>query len=194
MSYILDALNKAEKDRQQNTPDLTETQHRTTSPPAPEKNNKIWLLGLVFIALLGATWLVLSPKEGIVPMIQKTPQDAQPTAHITPITSPKPVVAEVIKPVGTAKLVPNHSVEKNMPNIMGLDENIRRQLPSIQISAHVFGENASKRMVIINNRVFHEGDYITEQLQLLNITQQGIVLKFDSETFTMNIKDKWPPY
>lgn len=194
MSYILDALNKAEKDRQQNTPDLTERQHRTTSPTTPEKNNKIWILGLVFMVVLWVMWFVFSPEETIAPVIQTTPQAAQPTAHITTIPSPKPIVAEVIKPVETAKLVPNHSVEENMPNIMGLDENIRRQLPSIQISAHVFGENADKRMVIINNKVLHEGDYLGEQLQLTAITQNGIILNFQGEPLTMHIKDKWPPY
>ncbi|MDQ6981353.1 MAG: general secretion pathway protein GspB [Ghiorsea sp.] len=185
MSYILDALNKAEKDRQQNTPDLTETQYRTTTLPAPKKNNKTWLLGLVFITLLWAVWFIFNPQETSLPVIQETPQAARPT----PITQPRPIVEAVIKPAEMTK-----PIEKNIPNIMGLDESIRHQLPPIQISAHIYSDDVKKRLVIINDQVKHEQQYVGEQLQLIHITPHGIQLQYKNTLFSMSVKDQWPSY
>jgi hypothetical protein len=73
-----------------------------------------------------------------------------------------------------------------------LDKSVRAQLPPIIISAHVYSDNPKKRMVIINNKVVHEGAYISDKLYLKRIDPQGITLSFAGTWFTMKVKDVWP--
>lgn len=67
-----------------------------------------------------------------------------------------------------------------------------KSLPAITISAHIYNALASKRMVIINDKVLHENKYISENLLLKNITQHGVELEFDGISFSMTAFDAWP--
>ena len=108
------------------------------------------------------------------------------------------IQAKVVEPQPTQKIEKKdvfvQEKVKTIPNIMALDSALRNQLPPIVISAHVYSEEASKRMVIINNQVKHEQQYIGEQLQLTHITPQGIQLQYQGTAFTMKVKDQWPLY
>ncbi len=190
MSYILDALNKADKERKQSVIPASET--IATHAPATQ-SNMTWFVALIIFAFIILLWFVFQSQETVKPVIATTPSTPTPT----PI-KPKPIPS---KPAATAQTTttftsvePQEIKEKPQPtpNIMGLDESIRNRLPAINISAHVFSQDATKRMVIINNQVVHEGDYIAADLKLSTIQQHGIELNFESEPFTMKVKDKWP--
>ncbi len=187
MSYILDALNKADKDRQQQTPAQMPTipNHETTYIQKTSRK-KLWLLLFVIILLSLALWLVMHDEE------TSTTQAISPKiAHlITPIPQP------LIHPETTTppQVQIQAKIKETIPNIMGLKKGIQSQLPPINISAHVYSADVSKRMVIINNQVKHEQQYIGEQLQLTHITPQGIQLQYQGTVFMMSVKDQWPPY
>ncbi|WP_038247295.1 general secretion pathway protein GspB [Ghiorsea bivora] len=192
MSYILDALNKAEKDRQQQTPTSIPTVSAQNNIP-PQGKGKYGLyfimIGLGFLML----WIFLNQKE-TPPQQVITPQENHVTAPKTePTTQIKAVKSQ---PTQYIKKDPNPVQKKikTIPNIMALDTTLRNQLPPITISAHVYSEETSKRMVIINNQVRHEQEYIAEQLQLTHITPHGIELQYQGTSFTMKVKDQWPPY
>ena len=192
MSYILDALNKAEKDRQQQplTPAPTVS---TQGEPALQTRGKYGLYFIIVALVLLIFWVLLNKSE--TPLKQTViPQKEQ-------VTSPKaePTIQDkVVKPQPTQEIEKKdvfvQEKAKTISNIMALDSALRNQLPSIVISAHVYSEEASKRMVIINNQVKHEQQYIGEQLQLTHITPQGIQLQYQGTAFTMKVKDRWPLY
>ncbi len=197
MSYILDALNKADKERkQQQTPD---------NVAAPKSNNiqptsYVWLYVMVVILLvLIIAWLTSrnSQEETVLTTIP-APQAAKvipPTPkHVETKKSSPPQPTEMpTPPVHQEKAVAS-KVSEVIPPILGLDQNIRDQLPRIQISAHIYSDNQQKRMVIINDRVLHEGDYLAENLILNRIKPDGLELKWKDQPFTMRVKDTWPPY
>ena len=188
MSYILDALNKAEKDRQRQAPSpIPVMPNDKTSSPHQKSTSKRNLF-MVTIALLPLIlWIVLSHEEEIPSKQGPLSQQAQ---VITPASEPTTQAKEIVP-----QLVQNTPVKAEIiiPNIMALDSELRNQLPPIAISAHVYSEKAKKRMVIINNQVKHEQQYIGENLQLTHITPQGIQLQYKNTAFTMRVRDQWPP-
>jgi len=192
MSYILDALNKAEKDRQQQPP--TSIPPAATQEDTPPQTRRKYGTYVIISALVLLMLGVLFNKSE-VPLQQTTiPQKNQATPPKV-----KPVMqTNVVKPQPTHEIKSDtHTIQqevKTIPNIMALDSALRNQLPPIVISAHVYSEEASKRMVIINNQVKHEQQYIGEQLQLTHITAQGIQLQYKNTTFTMKVQDQWPQH
>ena len=160
-----------------------------TSSPHQKKTAKRGLF-MVTIALLPLIlWVILSHKEAITPKQVPISQQAQ---VITPTSEPTTQAKEIVP-----QLVKNTPVKAEIviiPNIMALDSELRNQLPPITISAHVYSEKAKKRMVIINNQVKHEQQYIGENLQLTHITAQGIQLQYKNTAFTMRVKDQWSPF
>jgi len=190
MSYILDALNKADKERKQSATPTTETM--MTAKPTTQ-SNVVWFVALIIIVCIVALWFVFQSQEATKPIASAVSSAPTPT----PI-KPKPIPSKPAATVQTAttftSVEPQDIKEEPqpIPNIMGLDETIRNRLPAINISAHVFSQDATKRMVIINNQVVHEGDYIAADLKLSTIQQHGLELNFEGNTFTMRVKDKWP--
>ena len=192
MSYILDALNKAEKDRKQQ-PSTSVPPVSTQGEATPKTRGKYGLYFITVALVLFMLWVLLNKSE--TPSQQTViPQKSQ---VIIPKVEAR-IQAQVVKPQPTQKIEKKdvfvQEKVKTIPNIMGLDSALRNQLPPIVISAHVYSEEASKRMVIINNQVKHEQQYIGEQLQLTHITPQGIQLQYQSTAFMMKVKDRWPIY
>jgi len=190
MSYILDALNKAEKDRLQQ-PSTSVPSVSAQGETAPQTRGKYGLYFIIAALVLLMLWVLLNKSE--------TPSQQTVIPQKSQVIIPKveaTIQAKVVKPQPTQE-IENIFVQekvKTIPNIMALDSALRNQLPSIVISAHIYSEEASKRMVIINNQVKHEQQYIGEQLQLTHITPQGIQLQYKNTSFTMKVKDQWSAY
>ncbi|PCI01749.1 MAG: hypothetical protein COB79_03555 [Zetaproteobacteria bacterium] len=190
MSYILDALNKADKERKQSATPASETIIATK--PATQ-SNVVWFVALIIIVCIVALWFVFQSQEATKPIASAVSSAPTPTP-IKPKSIPSKPAATVQTTTTFTPAAPQ-DIKKEpqpIPNIMGLDETIRNRLPAINISAHVFSQDATKRMVIINNQVVHEGDYIAADLKLSTIQQHGLELNFEGNTFTMRVKDKWP--
>jgi len=190
MSYILDALNKAEKDRQQQVASPIPTiPNDKTTPPHQRSADKRGLFMVIITLLLLILWVVLNNEE--------TPSKQATISQKTQTIPPKLesfVQAKEIVPQLVQKVAPMKTETKIIPNIMALNSGLRNQLPPIVISAHVYSEKAKRRMVIINNQVKHEQQYIGANLQLTHITPQGIQLLYKNTAFTMRVKDQWSQY
>jgi len=193
MSYILDALNKADKERKQSETPASKTIIAVEPTAQP---NTAWLMALLVIGLLIILWFVFQPKETVKTVAPTVATIAPMQTRLKP--KPKPTKREsTVQITSTFTSIKPQEIQEEpraIPNIMGLDQDIRNRLPAISISAHVFSDNAAKCMVIINNQVLREGDYIGEGLRLTDINQDGIQLNFEGEPFTMKTKGKWPLY
>lgn len=73
----------------------------------------------------------------------------------------------------------------DVPSRYGLPDKIRRALPDIQISVHVFAEAPERRKVRINGRMLQEGDEVAPELMLERITRSGVVLRYRDRAFHM---------
>lgn len=79
----------------------------------------------------------------------------------------------------------------DLPRVDQLSVAIQTQIPAMAFSAHMYSSNRDDRWVRVNGRRLVEGDYIAENLQLVNIEPQKVILSFDGEVFTMNALSDW---
>lgn len=192
MSYILDALNKADKERKQSE---TPASGIVIAAEPTAQSKTMWFVVPITISLLVILWFIFQAKETVKPVV--SPVSVAPTqTPVKPETTPAKLEATIQTTTTFIPIKPQEIKEEPqpIPNIMGLDQALRNRLPAISISAHVFSHDATKRMVIINQQVLHEGDYIAADLSLTSIGQHGIELIFHDERFTMKVKDKWPRF
>ena len=72
-----------------------------------------------------------------------------------------------------------------------LPEQIKQQLPSITISAHVYSSNPLQRSIVINNNFMEEGEYVLDGLTLHEITRDGAVFNYQGTLFNYGVVSGW---
>ncbi len=150
MSYILDALKKAERDRLREDPkELDDFASSNWDPyQAPSKSDlPRYLLLLAFLMLVLGALLIYSRMLNL----------PQPLIDSTPV-QPGLVSAEVAPPTP-------------MPNLV--DKAL--SLPQLQISGHMYiDEGSASNRLFANGRSFRRGDKIDQHWTLSNIGIEGI--------------------
>ena len=71
-------------------------------------------------------------------------------------------------------------------NIKDLPENLRTQLPPLQISGSVYSSDSRSRLLIVNGQPMHEGDVIGSDLRLLQIQPKAAIFEFKAQRFLVN--------
>ncbi len=221
MSYILDALQKAERERALGrTPDLS-TVH--APPPRNRPQAWPWLLGLGLLAnaaVVAALWLwpqMPSPATGqpqaletaAAPVVSATqpttpPKAAAtpspppvaalaPTARTAPLEHPVPISRKPLPPpppppplvTTTPKTLPPTATRPSKPTPP--PEAPRNTLPPLNVDAHVYADDPSRRFVLINLRRYREGERLEEGPLLQAITQEGVVLRFKKQRIVLPV-------
>jgi len=123
-------------------------------------------------------------------MVEK--EQAQATDEI-PASLPAPVMPEAvtlevntedtIQPVSGPR---DQDQQNNRTDRLPLAK--RSALPEIEISIHAYAENPSARMVRINGRMLREGQAVTDDLTVEEITTEGIVFDYMGERITRKVK------
>jgi len=195
MSYILDALNKADQARKEGEQAIPSPQQQVSNVATSSNFGRGFLLVVVIASITMFFWL--SPRQ---PESQPDPNSATSIDKQAPIPQvqtqqPRQIVQNKPEPLFNteAELPAEEALEpEGIPNIMALPQSVLNALPAIKISAHTYSESAGKRMVIINGKMLHENKYISEHLLLKTITQDGIELEIDGMLFSMEALTSWP--
>lgn len=202
MSYILDALRRAEADRERErglVPGL-HTPAVAGNPAAPTAGPRRWLPwaggGLLLLAGLGTgAWWAGSPPD--VPASPPAPVAAAPAAP------PLPAVVPVAPPPASASLpaaspylppapppaavvaapAPAPAALAPIPRLAELPEALRRELPPLAISGSVYSDDPASRFVMINGEVAREGARLGAELVLEEIRPRELVLRFKGQRF-----------
>ena len=72
-----------------------------------------------------------------------------------------------------------------------LPDSIKQQLPSIDVSAHIYSSNPLQRSIVINNSFLEEGEYILDDLVLQKITPDGAILYYQGTRFNYPVVSGW---
>jgi general secretion pathway protein B len=64
---------------------------------------------------------------------------------------------------------------------------VQRNIPEIKMEGHVYAEDPSLRMIIINNKIVREGDLVQGTLYLEKITWEGVILRHDTTRFCIDM-------
>jgi general secretion pathway protein B len=206
MSYILDALRRAEADRERERGQVPSLHTQPLSAPAPSQRRWLpWVGGGLTLLLVGVgvgMWWTGGQREAAVPVAQPAPAPQPATAPVT-APAPAPVVATAPPPppaasaspflppippsaaVPTARPAPASApaVEAPIPRLSELPENTRRELPRLAISGSVYSDDPASRFVMINGEVMREGARLGPDLVLERIGQRELVLRFKGQRF-----------
>lgn len=75
------------------------------------------------------------------------------------------------------------SATSELPQLFELPYSIRKDIPKMTISVHVYDPVVENRMAIINGVPIHVGDTFEEVVTIQDITQSGVVLRIQDRDF-----------
>jgi general secretion pathway protein B len=70
-----------------------------------------------------------------------------------------------------------------LPDFSQLPEETRKEIPNINISAHIYSNNPRSRIVNINGSTIKEGDEVTKGLKVSEITISGVIFDYQGRRF-----------
>lgn len=76
-------------------------------------------------------------------------------------------------------------------DIASLEDVIQRQIPPIRFQAHVYATDPKQRWVKVNGKDLQEGQWITADIQLKEITPQYVLLQTGRQLFSMQALSEW---
>jgi general secretion pathway protein B len=190
MSFILDALKKAESERSRSSgPVLMDVR---VAPPRRRLPTWAWVLGLVLAANLGVlAWLLLRtpPAAGGAGDEQRVPPPAVnlPAAGANP---PAPAPATPPPAAGNAPLPTAANAAPPPPNLDSLPtlQDLTAAgtvLPPLQLNLHVYDALPANRYVLLNSARLREGEYTADGVKVEAITPQGVVLDAAGRRFRL---------
>ncbi|HEX6708475.1 MAG TPA: general secretion pathway protein GspB [Albitalea sp.] len=186
MSYILDALRRADAERERKgVPGL----HAQTVLPATGDDERraganplVWMgVGAAVVLAAALAWS-LSGSEPAPVVAAVAPPPVM--AAAPPATAPAPLPALGAAPVETpAPRAPTPAASvpaERVYTIAELPEAIRKELPPLAIGGSIYSDTPASRFLIINGQIFHEGDQIAKDLKLEQIKLKAAVLRYRS--------------
>lgn len=201
MSYILDALRRADAERERGSVPGIHTQPMAVASDAPQSpvpgRRWLWIglgAGVGLVAALAALVAtrdtpyaapVASPSASASLAASPPPAAAAPE-RTPPVAAPMPAPAALAPPapVPLPKVAAAHKSAADAgpaARIYARDElpePIRSQLPALAIGGSMYSPNPANRTLIIDGRVVREGEQIGPDLSLEQIKLKGAVLKF----------------
>jgi general secretion pathway protein B len=79
----------------------------------------------------------------------------------------------------------------DVPRVHELPARTLTILPSMAFSAHMYASDPKERWVRVNGRRVNEGDYIEDDLRVVNIKPQELILSFNGQEFSMAALTDW---
>ena len=196
MSYILEALKKAEAERQRGA--VPTLQSLGVAAPLAEAAAAkpmlryaligVALLAVLLIGVLVARWFAPSPAPQLALAPAPVPTSARVEPRVMPPPPPPPQqrVVEAPKPVAPPVVVAAAPASAPGPTLAELPESLRRSLPPLKLGGSMYSDTPASRMLIINSVVYHEGDALAPGLVLETIGARKAQLSFNGQRFTLD--------
>ena len=210
MSYILDALRKAEAERERgNVPSIhAQPAFAGAGPGSAPLKSRLWIvlaavgavLALVVVAvlylLLGRSPAsevatpIVTPAPASVAVAPAVPVVPTPVAVAPPLQTAPPPVRKVrpasAPPVAaTPASSATPKTDDRVYAINELPDDIRRQLPTLSVGGSMYSPKPANRIVIINGQVLHEGERIAPDLVVQQIKLKAAVLAFKGYRYSL---------
>jgi general secretion pathway protein B len=203
MSYILEALKKAQAERARGAVPGVDAQPVPTIPSRAPVSMRTWVITV--LALLAACALLYglgpwpSPGPASPAPVAQAPQAIAPPAPApAPGTPPPKAVAapEPASPPPTAPAKPLRKLGERAPGepaiaaappapaperialLQELPAQIQREIPTLAINGYIYASNPADRSVLINNRLRREGDTLSDGFVLEKLLPREMVLNY----------------
>jgi general secretion pathway protein B len=203
MSYILEALKKAQAERQLGNAPTLNAVPVGAPPPARAHARAVPALaiGAVVAAALvlgGVVWwarapapaVVLTAPVAVVPapaptpapaaVVAPAPVPAAPALAVAPASKPvveaPPVQAQAPKPAAVKP--PAAPEEERLPALRDLPENVRAAIPQVSFGGYMYSNNPADRLLLIDKVLRHEGEEVAPGLVLEKLLPKAAVMNY----------------
>jgi general secretion pathway protein B len=220
MSYILDALKKSEQERGRGSAPSVQTMHSSSLHYHTSKA-QLWpyiLLAAVLVNLAALLYFIVAkPETGTSVDNQQGIVETQPVAmrvaaednkQNTTAASRNQDESETIiyKPVSMPGSLQDTAAETHVVSagitryeepqglVMEREElppDVQQHIPLMEFSAHVYSTNPMQRSIVINGRFMEEGDRLTSDLLLDEITADGAIFNYQGQRFRQGVVSAW---
>lgn len=192
MSYILEALRQADQRRQREATPITLAAAPAQPTPLRRSLNLAWLLVSLLLLLLGIGIGWWKPWASPPDAAPAAPVQVMPPAPAGPVSAPAKS-APLAKPAPVTVVKPEPEVRTPEPppaptSLGALPADLERELPGIRIALHGYSPQPKDRLVMINDRMLHQGDALTPELRLEEITPEGVVLTYKGYRFSRSVR------
>ena len=201
MSYILDALKRAEAERDRgavptlNTQALASTVGARRGSPLPYVVIGVGVLLVLLLALLlwrswgGAPAPQIEPQQPLAqapaPIPVQTPAQTQrkpappPVARNKAVPQPAPVARPVSPPVQAAAPAPVLTMAE-------LPDAVRRSLPPLKFGGAMYSDAPASRVLILNGQLLHEAEAVQPGLVIETIGVHKATLVQNGQRFSID--------
>lgn len=202
MSYILEALKKAQAERARGAVPGVDAQPVPTIAPRAPVGQWLGLTAALAALVLGAVlfWpasetrrqppALTEPTPPAAPASPSTPAaPARPAATTTvpaasaPASTPEPAARPARRmgeasPGANPAPAPAAPAPERIALLQELPAQIQREIPPIAINGYLYASNPADRSVLINNRLRREGDQLADGLTLEKLLPSEMVLNY----------------
>ena len=201
MSYILDALKRADAERERGLVPGLHSQSAAALPqgaPAtrrPTLRPVLWIaLSALLVVAAAAGWWLTRQRGAAAPA---TPTPAPAAASPAPVVQapappvpptlpilapPPPAPPAAAAPAAPAAAAPGSARVRSLNE---LPPEVRAQLPQVGISGGTYSSNPEHRMLIANGKVVHEGEEIAPGLRLESIAPGKAILNHQGTRYSV---------
>ena len=215
MSYILDALKKSELERAQANADdfkvrsgeiINQVAEPTLNQPADSilDDSNVWVIKGVYLILLLLLAVVLFKvfettgyKEAEPEVINESkiivPNVINPVLNDDDDESARQAVRTDIKMgvlTDTSSIKPKEGIRAPIA-IEQAPQDIIDSLPILDISSHIFSTQAARRSIVVNGQRLIEGEYVAAEIQVKEITPQGMVIEINGWSLIVGRSRGW---
>lgn len=117
--------------------------------------------------------------------IPPTPPPQIPAAEIPPTKSPGVVQSQPDKPPAQKSETP--AIISAIPLLQDLPFASQAAIPEMKFSGHAYSPNPDLRMIMVNTSIAREGDMITPDVRLVEITENGLIMIFKDTLFRVEL-------
>ena len=200
MSYILDALNKSEEEKQQHQTPSLNTIHQ--KPDRKRSQGPSWtaiLSLLILMNLVGLMiWLFFFSGSSSPPKLSRSQPDvsSSPVSTVSSRRSPSSDAPSVTSPEPTsstsdrAQISPSVSLEKTLESAT-VPDLINQEINAIRFSSHIYATDADLRMVVINGQQLKENARFGSALELSQITEDGVIIRYQNHSISVSVLSQW---
>jgi general secretion pathway protein B len=200
MSYILDALNRADAERERGSvPGLHARQTYVKTSKVSNEHSRLWMALVATLTIAGiaaGVWFWRAPVDTAPPAIAKPAIAAAAAAAPAPAAPPAPVpTAPVAAPTIAPKAAPKPTlIEKevvianvavSIPLLSELSSSVRSQIPPLTITGTVYSKNPGQRLLLVNNQVLNQGNLAAPEVTLEEIRANSSVFSFRGTRFRL---------
>ncbi len=204
MSYILDALRRADAERDRGG--IPSLNAKPMSDVVGDDDVSVgratmlrWgLVGLLLVVIAVLAWQLLRRGEPIAGAMTPSPAAPLDTAPVSPpqlvpsdpplatFTPPARPLRPPEPPAPAPTVTPAPGVESRVVALNELPEALRRELPQMSVGGATYSKDASNRMLILNGQVFREGGTVANGLVLEEIRLKSAVFSYKGYRYSMS--------